>query len=182
MLDRGARRGLLGPGWKPAPILSACPAASLNADERAFFADTPPWGFILFKRNIENQCKSLILWRQFERSRHGDTAILIDQEGGRVQTSRPAALPVLSAGRSLCAALWGADREGLRAAWLGARLIAQDLHRLDINVDCLPLADVPVAGADAVIGDRAMARMPRRWPTLPWRWRKGCSRAAFCRS
>ena len=41
------------------------------------------------------------------------------------------------------------------AARLGARLIAADLGALGINVDCLPLADVPVPGADGIIGDRA---------------------------
>jgi beta-N-acetylhexosaminidase len=49
---------------------------------------------------------------------------------------------------------------GLAAARLGARLIAADLMELGINVDCLPLADVPVAGADRVIGDRAYGETP----------------------
>ncbi len=46
------------------------------------------------------------------------------------------------------------------AARLTARLIAADLDDLGITVDCLPLADVPVAGADAVIGDRAYGTSP----------------------
>src|SRR5207237_7120273 len=49
---------------------------------------------------------------------------------------------------------------GLAAARLGARLIAADLMELGINVDCLPLADVPVGGADRVIGDRAYGETP----------------------
>ena len=49
---------------------------------------------------------------------------------------------------------------GLAAARLGARLIAADLVELGINVDCLPLADVPVSGADRVIGDRAYGETP----------------------
>ena len=40
------------------------------------------------------------------------------------------------------------------------RLIAADLIELGINVDCLPLADVPVSGADRVIGDRAYGETP----------------------
>jgi beta-N-acetylhexosaminidase len=39
-------------------------------------------------------------------------------------------------------------------------LIAADLEELGISVDCLPLADVPVPGADAVIGDRAYGTKP----------------------
>jgi beta-N-acetylhexosaminidase len=49
---------------------------------------------------------------------------------------------------------------GLKAARLSNRLIAADLAGLGITVDCLPLADVPVAGADAVIGNRAYGTAP----------------------
>ncbi len=49
---------------------------------------------------------------------------------------------------------------GLTAARLSARLIAADLADLGISVDCLPLADVPVPGADAVIGNRAYGTEP----------------------
>jgi beta-N-acetylhexosaminidase len=51
---------------------------------------------------------------------------------------------------------------GLKAARLGARLIAADLLPLSVNVDCLPLADVPVTGADNVIGDRAYGTTPAK--------------------
>jgi beta-N-acetylhexosaminidase len=44
--------------------------------------------------------------------------------------------------------------------WLGARLIANDLHALGVTVDCLPVLDVPAPGAHEVIGDRAYARDP----------------------
>ncbi len=52
--------------------------------------------------------------------------------------------------------------DGLAAAKLGARLIAHDLHALGIDVDCLPLADVPTADSDAVIGDRAYGDTPEQ--------------------
>ena len=51
---------------------------------------------------------------------------------------------------------------GLDAARLSARLIAADLMQLGITVDCLPLADVPVDGADAVIGNRAYGTDPAK--------------------
>jgi beta-N-acetylhexosaminidase len=129
---------------------------SLNADERAFFADEPPWGFILFKRNIESpaQVAELVVGLRALAGRH-DTPVLIDQEGGRVQRLGPPHCPSYPPGEVYARLYSAMADKGLRAAWLGARLIALDLHRLGINVDCLPLADVPVAGADAVIGDRA---------------------------
>jgi beta-N-acetylhexosaminidase len=57
--------------------------------------------------------------------------------------------------------LYDADSAlGLTAARLSARLIAADLADLGITVDCLPLADVPVPGADGVIGNRAYGTSP----------------------
>ncbi len=41
-----------------------------------------------------------------------------------------------------------------------ARLLGEELHALGINVDCAPLADVPVEGAHDIIGDRAYGRDP----------------------
>jgi beta-N-acetylhexosaminidase len=89
-----------------------------------------------------------------------DAPILIDQEGGRVQRLGPPHWPAYPPGAAF-GALYDIDRaSGLSAARLSARLIAADLLDLGITVDCLPLADVPVAGADAVIGNRAYGTEP----------------------
>src|SRR5262249_36803500 len=87
---------------------------------------------------------------------------LIDQEGGRVQRLQPPHWPVYPRGAVFSALFDRSRAEGIRAAWLSARLIADDLSELGITVDCLPLADVPVAGADAVIGDRACGTEPAK--------------------
>jgi beta-N-acetylhexosaminidase len=89
-----------------------------------------------------------------------DTPVLIDQEGGRVQRFGPPHWPVYPSG-AVFGRLYDIDRKlGLRAARLSARLIAFDLIELGVTVDCLPLADVPIAGADAVIGNRAYGTEP----------------------
>lgn len=132
----------------------------MNADERAFIQAEQPWGFILFKRNIEAPRQVASLVDDLKTCAGRDAPVLIDQEGGRVQRLGPPHWPGYPAG-SLFGSLY--DQEpalGLRAAWLSARLIAADLSELGISVDCLPLADVPVAGADAVIGDRAYGTDP----------------------
>ena len=54
----------------------------------------------------------------------------------------------------------GSPEAAREAVYLNARLIAHDLCEVGINVDCLPVLDVPVDGADAIIGDRAFARDP----------------------
>jgi beta-N-acetylhexosaminidase len=91
-----------------------------------------------------------------------DAPVLIDQEGGRVQRLGPPHWPVYPPG-AVFGELYDVDRSfGLSAARLSARLIAADLGELGISVDCLPLADVPVAGADAVIGNRAYGTEPEK--------------------
>jgi beta-N-acetylhexosaminidase len=89
-----------------------------------------------------------------------DAPVLIDQEGGRVARLGPPHWPVYPPG-AVFGTLYDIDRRlGLTAARLSARLIAADLTDLAISVDCLPLADVPAPGADAVIGNRAYGTEP----------------------
>jgi len=128
----------------------------LNAAERAFIRSERPWGFILFKRNIENPTQLTHLVEELRASLGiPEAPVLIDQEGGRVQRLGPPHWPVYPPG-ALFGVLYDIDPAlGLSAARLSARLIAADLAESGINVDCLPLADVPVPGADAVIGNRA---------------------------
>jgi beta-N-acetylhexosaminidase len=139
----------------------------LTAEERAFLRAERPWGFILFKRNIDNPAQVARLVEDL-RGATGDldAPVLIDQEGGRVQRLGPPHWPVYPPG-AVFGTLYDADPEaGLRAAWLSSRLIASDLVDLGITVDCLPLADVPVEGADAVIGNRAYGTTPGKVATI----------------
>ena len=135
----------------------------LSAAERDFIRAERPWGFILFKRNIENPSQVSSLVRELRVSIDSpDAPVLIDQEGGRVARLGPPHWPVYPPG-AVFGALYDIDPElGFRAARLSSRLIAADLIDLGITVDCLPLADVPVAGADAVIGNRAYGTEPAK--------------------
>jgi len=129
----------------------------LSREEAAFFRDVQPWGFILFGRNIENPNQVRALTSALrETVGRSDSPILIDQEGGRVQRLRPPHWPAYPKGETY-RRLRGAGLSTRDFAWLGGRLIAADLADLGINVDCAPVADVPVRGAHDVIGDRAFA-------------------------
>lgn len=137
-------------------FITGVSGTALSSAERRFIASERPWGFILFRRNVETPSQAISLIREL-RSALGEAnaPVLIDQEGGRVQRLQPPHWPAYPAG-AVFGRLYDIDPAlGLTAARLSARLIADDLSRLGISVDCLPLADVPVAGADAVIGDRA---------------------------
>jgi beta-N-acetylhexosaminidase len=144
-------------------LITGISGTALNDAEREFIAAERPWGFILFKRNVADpgQVTSLVGELRAALGKP-DAPVLIDQEGGRVQRLGPPNWPVYPAG-AVFGRLYDLDPAlGLSAARLSARLIADDLHRLGLTVDCLPLADVPVAGADAVIGDRAYGTEPTK--------------------
>src|SRR5579863_3198000 len=114
----------------------------LTGEERAFLREAEPWGFILFRRNVENPETLRNLIDDVRATLGRAAPALIDQEGGRVQRLGPPHWPAYPPGAAY-GAIYDRDREaGLAAARLGARLIAADLAPLGIDVDCLPIADV----------------------------------------
>src|ERR1700681_2307105 len=144
-------------------FITGVSGTELSAAEREFIRVERPWGFILFKRNIETPAQVSLLIRELRDTvGESEAPVLIDQEGGRVQRFGPPHWPAYPAG-AVFGALYDVDRPlGLTAARLSARLMAADLIELGVTVDWLPLADVPVAGADAVIGNRAYGTEPRK--------------------
>ena len=139
----------------------------ITADERAFLRAARPWGLIVFKRNIQSASQISVLIDAFKEDvGRDDVPVLIDQEGGRVQRLGPPQWPAYPPGAAY-GRLYDRDpAAGLSAARLGGRLIAADLAAVGITVDCLPIADVPVAGADQVIGDRAYGETPAKVATV----------------
>ncbi len=121
-----------------------CAGTALTADEIAFFRDARPWGFILFGRNVETpeQVRALVD-RMRDAIAEADAPVLIDQEGGRVQRLKAPHWPKYPAGR-----------------------VYGSLAALGINVDCLPVLDVPEPGAHDVIGDRAYGEAPETVASL----------------
>lgn len=142
-------------------MILGCLGKSLSREEVRFYRGEAPWGFILFARNISEaeQIKDLVAEMRDSVGRP-DAPVFIDQEGGRVQRIRPPLAPNYPAGAAL-GALWQQDHDaGERATWLLARLHAFDLQRYGITSDCLPVLDVPVEGANDVIGARAYGKSP----------------------
>ncbi len=139
---------------------------ALTDAEREFLRDAQPWGLIIFKRNVANPDGLRALVDDARSVLRRRAPVLVDQEGGRVQRLGPPHWPKYPPAAAY-GRLYDANRtEGLAAARLGARLIAADLAAVGIDVDCMPLADVPVAGADAVIGDRAFGAEPDKVSAL----------------
>ncbi|MBR0964567.1 beta-N-acetylhexosaminidase [Bradyrhizobium diazoefficiens] len=142
-------------------FITGVSGTELTAAEREFIRAERPWGFILFKRNVVTPGQVAGLVAELRAVAGAvDAPVLIDQEGGRVQRLGPPHWPAYPPG-AIFATLYDIDSVlGLAAARLSARLIAADLADLGITVDCLPLADVPVPGADGVIGNRAYGTEP----------------------
>jgi beta-N-acetylhexosaminidase len=147
-------------------FITGVSAPALTAAERGFLRDAQPFGIIIFKRNVEAPQALRALIDEVCTILGRQAPVLVDQEGGRVQRLGPPHWPKYPPAAAY-GRLYDASRaEGLAAARLGARLIAADLAAVGIDVDCMPLADLPVAGADDVIGDRAFGRDPGKVSAL----------------
>jgi beta-N-acetylhexosaminidase len=142
-------------------FISGCAGTSLSDDERRFFAETRPCGLILFARNCDTQEQLRALIDSFKQSVESDEVlVLIDQEGGRVQRLR-APLWRTMPPASCYGLLYETDPEAAkRAAFAGARLIAQELRDIGVNVNTTPVLDVPEKGSHKIIGDRAFSTDP----------------------
>jgi len=141
-------------------FITGVSGTELTAEERALFSHRRPCGLILFARNCValEQIRNLV--RDAVDAVGSDILVLIDQEGGRVQRLRPPLGRALPPG-SAFAKLYDCDpTAAVEAAFLTSRLVAHDLKILGINTNCTPVLDIPVPGADAIIGDRALGADP----------------------
>ena len=142
--------------YTPLPAIFGLEGLQVTDEERAFFRETRPFGFILFARNVDNKDQVRALVADLRDQCGCDNAIVfIDQEGGRVARLQPPHWdeypPAAKFGAIACL-----DRtKGARAAFLNARLIADDLYDLGIRADCLPVLDLPARRSHEIIGDRA---------------------------
>lgn len=145
----------------PKAFICGCTGLTLTYEEQSFLRESEPWGLILFKRNVADRDQLKALIRSFrECVGWADAPVLIDQEGGRVQRMGPPHWRAYPAAAAIEAGLPPADAEA--AAWLVARLIADDLSEVGITVDCAPVLDVAETGTHAAIGSRAYSERPER--------------------
>lgn len=141
-------------------FICGCAGLDLSREERAFFARERPWGLILFRRNISEPSQTTSLIAQFRESVGDEYApVLVDQEGGRVQRFAEPHWPKYPPAATF-ERLRGTMELRVAAARLAARIMAADLHKIGVTIDCMPVLDVPDPNGHAIIGDRAYSSMP----------------------
>jgi beta-N-acetylhexosaminidase len=143
------------------PVIFGFKSTVLSEDERVFFKRVDPFGYILFARNIDNPTQLKALTNSLrELSNNPNIPILIDQEGGRVARMRPPHWPEFPAAKTLVEHGCGVEETTCKLIYDNARKLAEMLITHGINVNCAPVADIPVVGADPIISDRAYGATP----------------------
>lgn len=139
----------------PAAFISGCAGLALTEDERAFICDAEPAGLILFQRNCDTPKQVRALTDDFRKLLGDDVLVLVDQEGGRVQRMAPPNWRALPPAKAF-ADLYASDpAKAVKTAHAVARLCAHDLQTAGINMNCVPVLDVPAPDGHEIIGTRA---------------------------
>ena len=149
------------------PAIFGLSGPALTDDERAFFREADPAGYILFGRNVENREQLRALTDDL-KTIHGRERLLIsiDQEGGRVARMKPPEWERYPTGEAF-AKLWDvAPASAIEAARANAQTLGLDLAEVGITVDYWPVLDVRQSGAHDVIGDRALGSEPMQVAAL----------------
>lgn len=145
------------------PVIYGLSGLSLTADERAFFRDADPCGYILFKRNVATRDQLRALTGELRAlSGRDDVPMLIDQEGGRVTRMGPPEWPASPAGPAFDALYDVAPMSAIEAARANAQAVGLMLAEVGINVDCWPLLDVSQPDTTPAIATRAYGHEPMR--------------------
>src|SRR3546814_18347865 len=121
------------------PAIFGLSGPTLTDDERDFFRDSDPAGYILFGRNIENREQLRRLTEEL-RSLDGraQLPILIDQEGGRVARMKAPEWPAFPSGAAFAALYERAPASAIGAARLNAMALAGSEERREGKEWCMP--------------------------------------------
>ena len=147
----------------PSSVIYGLEGLTLTEDERAFFREITPYGYILFTRNIDNPEQLRALTDSLrELAGHDQLPILIDQEGGRVARMQPPHWPAFPSAKSLVAQGHGDGRAVQQLIYDNALKLGNMLKQAGITVNCAPVADIPTEDSDPIIGDRAYGTLPEQ--------------------
>ena len=149
------------------PAIFGLSGPTLSPDERAFFAEADPAGYILFRRNVVDRGHVRALTDSL-RSLAGrdDLAILIDQVGGPVARLTPPVWPAFPAGPAFDALYRVAPMSAIQAMRANGEALGLMLAEIGITVDCAPLLDVAQPDTTRAIASRAYGAEPMQVAAL----------------
>lgn len=149
------------------PVIFGLSGPALTADERDFFRDAAPLGYVLFKRNCVDPEQMRALTESL-RALHGrdDLPITIDQEGGRVARMQPPVWPAFPTGAAFDTLYDRAPISAIEAARANGLALAHILREVGVNVNLAPMLDVAIPGGTPAIGDRSFGGDPVRVAAL----------------
>ncbi|HEX7872431.1 MAG TPA: beta-N-acetylhexosaminidase [Sphingobium sp.] len=149
------------------PVIFGLSGETLTMEERAFFREADPAGYILFRRNIVDREQLRALTDELRAlAGRDDLLIMIDQEGGRVARMQPPVWPKFPSAEPFDRLYAAAPSSAIAAARANARAIASTLAEVGITVDALPLLDLRLDGQSDIIGDRSLGGDPRQVAAL----------------
>jgi beta-N-acetylhexosaminidase len=144
----------------PLAVIFGLSGKSLTEEEKAFFKQADPLGFILFARNCDNpqQVKDLIASLHAAMGR--EVPVLIDQEGGRVQRMKPPHWGAYPAAAEFEKPFLKNFADGRDALTRSSGDLAGEIAGHGFNVNCAPVLDVRYPETHDAIGDRAFSQDP----------------------
>ena len=149
------------------PVIYGLSGLALTPDERAFFLESEPLGFILFKRNVQDRAQVLALTDSLRAlTGRNDLPILIDQEGGPVARMGPPEWPAFPAGPAFDRLYEIAPMSAIQAMRANAQALGLMLSEVGITVNCAPLLDVVQPDTTEAITCRAYGAEPMRVAAL----------------
>lgn len=149
------------------PVIFGLSGPELTADERTFFREADPLGYILFKRNCETRAQMRALTDSLrDLSGRADVPILIDQEGGRVARMAPPEWPAFPAGPAFDKLYDLAPSSAIEAARANGHALALMLAEVGVNVNCAPLLDVRQPETTPAVGERTFGSDPMQVAAL----------------
>lgn len=148
------------------PLLLGLAGPVLTAEDRAFLRAADPAGFLIMGRNVGTPDQLRALTADLRGLFGRDLLILVDQEGGRVARLGPPHWPDFPAAARFGALYDKAPISAIAAARANGAAIGMVLRRAGIDAAAMPVLDMPQAGADPVIGDRALGAEPMRVAAL----------------
>lgn len=114
-------------------------SSRLSREEQAFFRDADPWGFVFYRRNVEDPEQLCWLTAELRETVGWDVPIFLNQgsgQGGRLgQPHWRDWLPPLEQVKQN-------PRQAVRSMYLRYRLIAEELHAAGIDGNCAPVLDL----------------------------------------